>query len=37
MAALVIEYLRTEDIEKSILHANKMAARVVSERGVTLI
>ena len=37
MAALVIDYLASEDIEKSILYANKMASRVVSERGVTLI
>ena len=37
MAALVIEYLRSEDIDKSIKYANKCASEVVKHRGVTII
>lgn len=37
MAALVIEYLKTENIELSIKYANKCASEVVKHRGVTII
>lgn len=37
MAGLVIEYLKSENIEKSIIFANKCASQVVKYRGVTLI
>ena len=37
LAALVVKYAETGDIEKSIEFANLLAAKVVSERGVTTI
>jgi len=37
LAALVVEYLRTEDIRKSIQFANKCAAWVVTQKGVTVV
>jgi len=37
MSGLVIEYLRSKDIEKSINFANKCASEVVKHRGVTII
>lgn len=37
MAGLVIEYLKSRDIEKSIIFANKCASEVVKHRGVTII
>jgi len=37
MAALVVEYLRTENMEKSIRFANKRASEVVKQRGVGII
>jgi len=37
MAGLVCKYFETEDIEESIKFANKCAAKVVQERGVTTI
>ena len=37
MGALAVEYLRTENIEKSIKFANACASQVVKHRGVTLI
>ena len=37
MAALVVKFLETEDIKKSINFANLRAAEVVKHRGVTLI
>ena len=37
MAALVIEYLNTNNIEDAIKFANKKASEVVKHRGVTLI
>lgn len=37
MSGLVIEYLRTKDIEKSIVFANKCASEVVKHRGVSII
>ena len=37
MAALIIKYLKTNDINKSIIYANKCASFVVKERGVTTI
>jgi D-beta-D-heptose 7-phosphate kinase/D-beta-D-heptose 1-phosphate adenosyltransferase len=37
LAALVVEYLKTEDIRKSIQFANKCAAWVVTQKGVTII
>ena len=37
MSGLVLEYLNSEDIIKSIIFANKCASEVVKHRGVTLI
>ena len=37
LAALVVNYLSTQNIEESIKYANLSAAKVVSERGVTVI
>jgi D-beta-D-heptose 7-phosphate kinase/D-beta-D-heptose 1-phosphate adenosyltransferase len=37
MAALAIEFLRTSDIEKSIIYANLKASKVVTQKGVTII
>lgn len=37
MSGLVIEYLRTKDIDKSIVFANKCASEVVKHRGVSII
>ncbi len=37
MSGLVVEYLKTFDIEKSIKFANKCASEVVKHRGVTII
>ncbi len=37
MAALVVEYCRTDDIIKSIEFANKCASEVVTHRGVTVL
>ena len=37
MAALVVDYLGTGDIEKSIVAANAAASRVVRTRGVGVI
>ena len=37
MSGLVIEYLKTGDIEKSIAFANKCASEVVKHRGVSII
>lgn len=37
LAALVVKYLDTQDIEESIEYANLLASKVVSERGVTVI
>lgn len=37
LAALTVEYLKTEDIRKSIQFANKCAAWVVTQKGVTVI
>lgn len=37
LAALVIKYLETQDIESSITFANQMASAVVSKRGVVTI
>jgi sugar/nucleoside kinase (ribokinase family) len=37
MAALVVKYLKTRDIEKSIYFANKCASGVVRKKGVTVI
>ena len=37
MAALAVEYLRTENIEKSIRFANKRASQVVKQIGVGII
>lgn len=37
MSGLVIEFLRSGDIEKSIVFANKCASEVVKHRGVTII
>lgn len=37
MAALVVEYCKTDDIIKSIEFANKCAAEVVTHRGVTVL
>ena len=37
LAGLVIEYLKSNDIEKSINFANKCASEVVKHRGVTVI
>ena len=37
LAALVVEYLRTEDIRKSIQFANKCASWVVTQKGVTIV
>jgi sugar/nucleoside kinase (ribokinase family) len=36
-AALAVNYLESNDIEKSIVFANKEASKVVSKKGVTLI
>lgn len=36
-AALLVKYFQTENIEKSIIFANKCASEVVKHRGVTLI
>ena len=37
LAALVVEYLKTNDISKSIQFANKCAAWVVTQKGVTVV
>ena len=37
LAALVVEYVRSEDIEKSIVFANECASQVVQHRGVSVI
>lgn len=37
MAALVVKYAETEDIEKSIIYANECASKVVQQIGVTVI
>ena len=37
MAALVVNYLKDNDIEESIVYANKMASEVVQHRGVGVI
>jgi sugar/nucleoside kinase (ribokinase family) len=37
MSGLVIEFLKSGDIEKSIIFANKCASEVVKHRGVTII
>lgn len=37
MSGLVVEYLKTNDIIKSILFANKSASEVVKHRGVSII
>ena len=37
ISALVIEYLKSKDIHKSIIFANKCASEVVKHRGVTVI
>jgi bifunctional ADP-heptose synthase (sugar kinase/adenylyltransferase) len=37
MAALVVKYAETEDIEKSIIYANDCASKVVQQIGVTVI
>jgi bifunctional ADP-heptose synthase (sugar kinase/adenylyltransferase) len=37
ISALVIEYLKSKNIEKAILFANKCASEVVKHRGVTII
>ncbi len=37
MAGLVVEYAKSENIELAIYFANKCAAKVVTERGVTII
>jgi bifunctional ADP-heptose synthase (sugar kinase/adenylyltransferase) len=37
MAGLVVEYLKSEDIEKSIQFANRCASNVVQHPGVTII
>ena len=36
-AALICEYLQSEDIIKSIKFANKCSSRVVLEKGVTIL
>lgn len=36
-AALVVKYVETEDIEKSIIFANELASEVVKHKGVTTI
>ena len=37
LAALVVEYLRTQDITKAIVFANECSTKVVQRRGVTVI
>lgn len=37
MAALVVNYFKTKNIEKAIVYANKCASEVVKHRGVSLI
>ena len=37
LAALVVEYVKSEDIEKSITFANECASQVVQHRGVSII
>ena len=37
LAALVVKYLSTKNIEQSIIYANEIAAQVVSKKGVTTI
>ena len=37
MAALVVEYFKSNDIIKSIKYANKCASKVVKQRGVSLL
>lgn len=37
LAALVVEYLKTNDIKKSIQFANKCASWVVTQKGVTVV
>ena len=37
MAALVLKYFETKDIESSIIYANQMASEVVQHRGVGVI
>ena len=37
LAALVVKYLQTENIEDSIRFANKCASKVVKQKGVTVI
>ena len=37
LAALVVEYVKSEDIEKSIAFANECASQVVQHRGVSVI
>jgi sugar/nucleoside kinase (ribokinase family) len=37
ISGLVIEYLKTGDIQKSIIFANKRASETVKHRGVSII
>jgi D-beta-D-heptose 7-phosphate kinase/D-beta-D-heptose 1-phosphate adenosyltransferase len=37
MAALVVNYLETDDIEKAIEYANECASKVVKQKGVSII
>ena len=37
MAALVIKFVQTQDIEQSIVYANSKASEVVSKKGVNVI
>jgi len=37
IAALVVNYVETEDIEKSIIFANECATKVVQRRGVSIV
>lgn len=37
LAALVVQYLKTENIEKALVYANKCASKIVTKRGVSVI
>ena len=37
IAGLVVKYIETEDIEKSIKFANQCASKVVTQKGVAVI
>ena len=37
MAALVVKYVDSQDLEQSIVYANECASEVVKHRGVTTI